>query len=240
MTEEYSNDPENISETKLPLPFLYRADSDLNEEELRGIAYGAALAFRNESILNDVETGMDVWQSRELLKDWWDISDVRALRDAIQSLEAGGQRIFFLAARAISKLPNEHRSAGIKAAFRGKEPDAEAVERLARYASNLAGYFANAEAPLRDELAGLDDITVWDIGRAINLVRWGTDAKFIERPIARQVIATLGRPLRARYSSWEALGKSYLLGRVMWAGYDPDDRADFAAYRALTDSAESP
>jgi hypothetical protein len=82
----------------------------------------------------------------------------------------------------------------------------------------------------------------YDLGRAVNMARWGLEAQFCDQATAERLIIEAGERCRPHYGSWAELSAGYALGRVLRldgqdsAGYD----SVLAAHRVLTDAADGP
>lgn len=61
------------------------------------------------------------------------------------------------------------------------------------------------------------DFLAWDFVRAAMLARAGASVGFLSEGEAEDFFLMIADELRAHYSSWEALGESFLLGRWYWS-----------------------
>jgi hypothetical protein len=82
----------------------------------------------------------------------------------------------------------------------------------------------------------------YDLGRAVNMARWGLEAQFCDQVTAERLIIEAGERCRWHYGSWAELSAGYALGRVLRlgeresAGYD----SVLAAHRVLTEAPDGP
>ncbi len=67
----------------------------------------------------------------------------------------------------------------------------------------------------RNDLAE-KNLLAWDYMRLINVARWSYSLGFITENEAWEDIDFAGRKLQQNYTSWDDLGRSYILGRTFW------------------------
>jgi hypothetical protein len=83
----------------------------------------------------------------------------------------------------------------------------------------------------------------YDLGRAVNMARWGREAHFCGQATAERLIIGAGERCRRHYGSWAALSAGYVLGRVL--RFDEErfgtwyDSA-LAAHRVLAEATDGP
>jgi uncharacterized protein YfiM (DUF2279 family) len=85
---------------------------------------------------------------------------------------------------------------------------------------------------------GEPSILSWDLGRAINLCRWGYDVQYLGKEEALKLIVDCAAQLAKTYDSWKELSGGYLLGFFFWSG-DEDEFEDLAQGQDLLLSHEA-
>ncbi|NUR57677.1 MAG: DUF1266 domain-containing protein [Catenulispora sp.] len=85
---------------------------------------------------------------------------------------------------------------------------------------------------------------VWDLGRAVNMARWGMQCGFCDRTTAEQIVLRAGQLCGEAYADWSELSAAYLLGRVIKMGRQGDPQQCYtetlATHGALMGSEVSP
>ncbi|RYZ72315.1 MAG: DUF1266 domain-containing protein [Proteobacteria bacterium] len=212
-----TDDP-TFDEESTPIHFIYAEETNLSPSALKALNLGAILGLQNESPINLVATGLNVWEAKQALDKWWGISDLESFRTTLAWLEKEGHRIYFSAARAIANLPRERVPEGVQAALRGKSATPELEEEITGFSNHIRDFLSVASPEAIELMMSTQDVTAWDIGRAINMIRWGCDANFFAEQVAVQMIERLGEKVYPRYGSWAEFGNAYLMGQVMWGG----------------------
>ncbi|NUP45926.1 MAG: DUF1266 domain-containing protein [Catenulispora sp.] len=100
----------------------------------------------------------------------------------------------------------------------------------------------------RDNVLPADGVVwtqaVWDLGRAVNMARWGMQCGYCDRPTAEQIVLRAGQLCAETYSNWHELSTAYLLGRVIKMGRQDDVQACYAeslkTHLALANAETSP
>lgn len=107
------------------------------------------------------------------------------------------------------------------------------ISRFAHEAGLITRYEARFRA---DGLLPFDGISTsvvgYDLGRVVNMARWGFGARFCDLRTAETIIVRAGRLARQRYASWPDFGAGYALGLVL--------RLDDERYGHLYDSVLGP
>ncbi len=67
----------------------------------------------------------------------------------------------------------------------------------------------------REELHSLG-ISAWDLGRAAQLVRWGTVAGYLNLSEGWELLSAVESSAKSLFSSWKEYGRSYVLGAEYW------------------------
>jgi hypothetical protein len=84
-----------------------------------------------------------------------------------------------------------------------------AIERVVRYEQRF-----RADGLLR-EGGFVSSLLAYDLGRAVNMARWGLKLRFIGEEQAREYVLRAGKQAFGRYTSWADLSAGYSLGRVL-------------------------
>ncbi|GAA3580409.1 DUF1266 domain-containing protein [Amycolatopsis ultiminotia] len=155
------------------------------------------------------------------LHDWWGISDAAGWRTAVDGLlgenravTPGGLALVLRArsgadldplawVRLVSTWCAEHELAGQEDLL------AAAVRRNVRYEQRLR---ADGVLP-PDGAAG--STLGWDLGRAVELVRWGLAVGHCDALTAELLVLEAGSLARRYHESWAELSAGYVLGRVL-------------------------
>lgn len=172
----------------------------LSTEQLWAIAAGANLAKLNWSSLRSLATRKLPSTNRHILRNSWSVTDAASLRSTMAWLVQEGHRTAFRETYLALSSGNGHRL-----------PGGGAEEPVVRFI--LANYprFKNG------------DLLAWDLGRLINVARFGFSAGYLPEGEAWEVILTAASHLLAEYASWDELSDNYLLGFSYWQkGAEPD------------------
>jgi hypothetical protein len=137
---------------------------------------------------------------REFLVPQWDIHSKTDLLDTLQWLENIGQTQDFN--RLVRKIH--------------ANPDADAAQLAKIYGLDErdgAGlhYLKALTVPL-----SLDMIKGYDLGRYVEMARWGYQAGYLDNEEAWDAILSVLPEIKRRFDSWEEFGKSFLVGRLFW------------------------
>lgn len=177
------------------------------------IAATAILATFNHEPLGTLSAGGDRQRQKQLLRDWWGISDRDDLLDALAWIDQGGHRKFF------SEL-----GAGVSKT---------SPEALKNVVSGLGSDEANSLRVAQQyyEKFGTQSITGWDYGRYISLCRWGVTVGYLSEDEAWPRVMHAAGILQRTFASWSEFGENYLVGREFWSLRQT--RKDGAAMRAV-------
>jgi hypothetical protein len=224
----FNDEPPVNPETDLPGPAA-----------LKAVACGANLAYLNLQYLNTLKTFRPADQIEAVLESDWSIGSPEALAETLEWLDAAGHRAYFDPLwKKLKSTPVAEWALAIENVallFPGEEPD-----QIQSYASNLVyGYDFLKTRGFFKEMAE-PSILSWDLGRSVNLCRWGHDAGFLSREDALQRILASARVLRKAYPSWRALSEGYLLGFAMWTRNDDELETLLVDHEKLLTHPKSP
>ena len=90
----------------------------------------------------------------------------------------------------------------------------------------------------QDVLQGVD-LTAWDLGRYVSLVRWGHHAGYLNEDKLWKMLDRTCSRLQQTYTSWEHFAEHYILGRFFWNG-KPEEQQMYFALEYLLDNEHSP
>jgi TPR repeat protein len=167
------------------------------EKQRWGVAASAMLTYVNGHDLFSL-TGLpdnavgSKWADK-ILSRWWDVNSRDELLDAMQTLKEKGHRMSYKAILAEYRKPPEERVWPTWNVGR--------IAFVVKYGESL----------------GDNALTGWDLARLISLARWGTARGYLTPEEAWNWIMPAAREIQNTYSSWEELGRSYLLGREFWS-----------------------
>ncbi len=219
-----------------------KEESDIQDEALlKDLAFGANLAFLNCEYLNTLETFKPYEQILASLEMDWGITNKAELTDMLDWLYSEGQRKLYNTIWAKLKgVPVAEWATKVEEAKLQLLTENGDYENIQESAMNIAigykilkkiGCFKTMKEP---------SILTWDLGRAINLVRWGYDVKFLTKTEASDLIRKFSSELKKEYDSWSSLSEGYLMGFMMWSG-DEEELADlYEDQQVLLTHAKSP
>lgn len=219
----------------------FKEESDITEESiLKGIASGCNLAFLNSEYLNTLSTFKAFPEILEMLEADWGVESRGDLLETLEWLENEGHKKYFnIIWENLKEVPNAEWSIqleGLPLNLLAQDED----DSINDYAENLIiGYQILKDLDCFKSIAS-PDILSWDLGRAINLVRWGYDVEFLTKDEAITLIQKYSEKLRNVYNSWESLSEGYLLGFIMWSGDEEELDALYDDHQVLLNHEKSP
>jgi hypothetical protein len=138
---------------------------------------------------------------RQLLSQWWGVSNRDQLLEMLSWLQFEGHRADFERLGRQVDAMNESQFKATEAALLG---DPEQLHSLQVVRQNY-------------RTLGHSGILAWDLVRYIALCRWGYLAEYLSQTEAWDHIMPAARRLQETFSSWEALQNDYLVGREFWS-----------------------
>jgi hypothetical protein len=161
-----------------------------------------------------------------LITSGWDINNRIDLLENLEWIEKGGHRSKFDGMGKYLQTLNPQEYKKVLKDYE-KNPNAQHKFKITKEYYRKLG---------RKSLLG------WDYSRYICICRWGYMAGYLSEEEAWKRIMPVAKMLQKTFSSWEDLGKNYIIGRQFWsykatqeAGYLFDD-----AYQRLLDMPTSP
>jgi ankyrin repeat protein len=210
--------------SSLPFDAASSSQPRSHAEEGRALAASAILSAFNHEPFDTLSSGGNVLGTRQMLQDWWSISNRDEFMKALDWIDQGGHRQLFSAlGERTSTLSSEELS---KVVSRLNSEDANSVMVAHRYYAKYA----------------TQSITAWDYARYINLCRWGVAAGYISEEDAWPRVVHAAQILQQSFSSWREFGENYLVGREFWSLRQTkvDGQAMRAMYQRLLDHPGSP
>ena len=146
----------------------------------------------------------------------WGITTREELLEMLDSMENDGHAASFL---EIKDIIYEISGAG---------SESEVTAILKKYEWNQAKY--NRFIYVINNWDKYYNLTLkaWDLGRNINLCRWGYTVGFITEDEAWEKIFHNAKLIQPLYNSWEEYGYDYFMGRVFWASGFGEEEEYFA------------
>ncbi|MEC5142392.1 DUF1266 domain-containing protein [Chitinophaga sp. 212800010-3] len=204
-----------------------------------GIACGADTALVNRHYLNQLATGKDAAESRQLLAEWWEIHHREELLDMLHWLKECGHRIEFdVIWQAINLVSVRESKAFLKEYIVNNE--LEEVVVMERWRNTREALELFREKQLTGEHLQ-PEMLIWDFARIINLSRLGYDAGYITAEEAAAYITGCVPSIKRTYTSWKHLSVSYQFARCIWNGAEAGSFESLAAnMELLLTAADSP
>jgi hypothetical protein len=155
----------------------------------------------------------------------WGITTREELLETLDSMENGGHAASF---REIKEIINEiidlRDESEVRSILMKYEWNQAKINRFNYVAANWDKYQNST-------------LKAWDLGRNINLCRWGYTVGFITEDEAWEKIFHYAKLIQPLYNSWEEYGYDYFMGRVFWASSFGEEEEYFAStepvYRRL-------
>ncbi len=208
---------------------IREGDNRLTPKQNRLLAYGAPLSLYNGDYVDSLESTSDTDTLKEMLEEWWEVTDRQT------------------ALETISWLLNEGQHAGADPALaeirkRGLEDIAE--EEKADEDSKIGDAFTIAEFVTEVNESSVEELpqTVlgWDLVRAVNMARWTFICGYISEEEMWETIKTTATTAKYTFNSWEEYGKSFAVGRGVWRGDTDDYETADEVVQTLLHKEESP
>ncbi|KAJ52368.1 hypothetical protein BD780_001197 [Clostridium tetanomorphum] len=212
---------------------LIKAPEKYTKEQLHwGYAVGAILAEYNDQEIDllggSARDEESIEESREGLSEWWGIEDRDDLLDTIEELKNGlHNKIFMDIKNRIDHLNDEEFKEEMNS-FPNPEHKRD-LEVIRKYSKEV----------------GQVGILGWDLSRLISITGWGYISGYLDYNEANDIIMETARVVQRKFSSWEQIGKNYLIGYEYWSGDSPKDITGGLfmrnqIYKCLIKDSESP
>lgn len=163
---------------------------------------------------------------QKLLREWWDVHNRDDLLGTFTWIENGGHRRGFdeLAKVLAKATPDQLKN--IQEQIAGDNQRSNSVAIVLKY---------------KDEL-GAKSLAGWDYSRYVALCGWGYLCGYLSEDEAWQRIMPVARMLQKKFSSWDELGRNYIIGREFWSWKHTQDfgGTTLQSYKRLTTEPDSP
>lgn len=190
-------------------------DGKLNARQLRLLAFGAPLLVYNDEHVDTLDCEIDTDTLRTQLKDWWEVTDRDSTFEIVAWLLKEGHH-----AEADEALKLLHEKGLENLPETDDEPDEDdegskqADVRLI-VKSMLENAYCTEKSVPKTAIA-------WDLVRIVNLGRWAYVCGYLAEDEMWEITQQAADTAAQHFTSWEAYGLSFVLGRGVWHG-DPDD-----------------
>ena len=190
---------------------IRKGDNTLTPEQKRLLAYGAPLFVYNEDNVDSLENTADTETIREMLEEWWEVTDGESARETIAWLLDEGQHA------ASDPALQEIRRRGLEAITEEEKADEDnKIGDAFTIAEFVMGVNETTEEDLPETVLG------WDLVRAVNMARWAFQCNYIDEDEMWKHIQIAVDRAKHTFTSWEEYGNSFDVGRGIWRG-DTDD-----------------
>jgi hypothetical protein len=154
---------------------------------------------------------------RQLLSQWWNVSNRGQLLDTLRWLQFEGHRAYFDELGRQVDAMNEAQFIATEAGLAGDPQQLHRVQLVRQ--NHLA--------------LGQPGILAWDLVRYIALCRWGYVAGYLSSTEAWDYIMPAARRLQETFGSWQALQNNYMIGREFWSLQQTQENGE--RYRVISD-----
>lgn len=188
-----------------------KGDGKLTAEQRHFLAFGAPICVYNGDYMDSIESTTDADTLKDILKEWWEVTDKKTAWETIDWLLNEGQHAD--ADPALAEILKR----GMDGISEEEKADAE---------SKMEDVYTIAEFMLEVNDASIDALpeTVlgWDLVRAVNVARWAFLCGYLTEQEMWQAIQVTADMAKKTFHSWEEYGLSFVIGRGVWKG-DTDD-----------------
>jgi hypothetical protein len=191
--------------------FEFAEKPSINKSYQWAVACGADLAHARADILNDLSTGGDKADMKEMMAEAWGIKTKKDFTAMADSLLAGRHSVAY------------HQLA------EGKD-----VEDFEEEKENLkeAKKIFKKDNLISDKIPNM---LIWDLGRLVNICRFCFDAGYADRKTALSYIKEAALLIKKQYKSWKELSIGYQFGRAVWGGLEEYDELKEGMEQLLTE-----
>lgn len=200
---------------------------NLSEEQLCLLAYGAPLCVYNGDYVDSVESTTDAETLKEMLEEWWEVTDPKSASETVAWLLHAGQH------EAADPALAEILKRGVEDISEAERCDEE---------DKIGDVCTIAEFVLETKEASSDilpkTIIAWDLVRAVNVARWAFLCGYMAESEMWRIAQTVADKAKKTFDSWEEYGSSFAVGRGVWQGNTEDyETADEVVQTLLEDEA---
>jgi hypothetical protein len=198
----------------------FRIKGDATTPEAKKILVGAMYSDQQGAYLNTLETGIDDAKRNTILGEWWGITDTESAESKLDYLRDEGFGFYFPAVyKALLISDDDERKEIIITAATSQEMAQKAYSQTHNLLDSIETL---QKEKVIETVSDIEKYGVlgWDAGRLTFIARLCCDARYIDSEQALQYIDAAYRKAQRAFDSWEALSKSYIIGRAMWGGGD--------------------
>lgn len=206
-----------------------KADGKLTPEQNRLLAFGAPLCVYNDDYVDSLESTTDAETLKEMLEEWWGVTDKKTVLEIIDWLLNEGQH-----ANADLAL-TEIKKRGLDAITEEEKGDEDSK---IGDAFTIAEFVTDVNESTVEELPGT--VLGWDLVRAVNVARWAYLCDYINENEMWKKIEAIVDIAKKTFNSWEEYGLSFAVGRGVWRGDTDDYETADEVIAALSRQEESP
>jgi hypothetical protein len=176
--------------------FEFAKNPSISKSYQWGIACGADLIHLRGEVINDLSAGADRDVCLITLSEQWGINSTDEFIEMAESLKAGRHSKVYRAIAMGQPVP-------------GYDDIADSIEKAKLFFT-------------RDGLIGrsIPNMTIWDLGRLVNISRFAFDASLIDRETALGYVKHVALEVQKEYGSWREVSIGYQFGRAVWGGID--------------------
>ncbi|MGL4608867.1 MAG: DUF1266 domain-containing protein [Trueperaceae bacterium] len=196
--------------------------STLSPEQYRKIALGAIYSEQQTAFINSLETGLGKGRIRELLAEWWGISNPAEAKTTLTYLQHKGFRFYFPTVLRAFDAPEHQQETIIASSFDNREDASKAWSQLQHLKETLDELKQDGVITQTAHVLKYGNVG-WDVGRLVFLARLCYDAGYISEGEAWSFIETANTLAQKTFRSWGDYAKSYVIGRAMWGGKQFDN-----------------
>ena len=197
----------------------------LTKEEERLLAYGAPLLVYNGENVNAIESEYDADSVRDILKNWWDVTDKSSALETYKWLMTEGH----------------HAAADEVLAFclkNGFDCETDEEDETMENVKYIADYMV-VRGYCTDKVM-VSTAYAWDLVRATNIARWGYLSGYFTMDEMYRLMSEVAETVKKTFSSWEDYGRSFAFGRGIWQGDENDCETAWEVVQALLTNENSP
>ena len=220
--------------------FLMDENSSLSKEQQRKMLLGAVYAVIDKGYLNTIKTGLEKEEREDRLEKDWNICTHDSAVDALNGLKVActkdyspniGEAFKLKEQKAIEKYlrdtfvnPNDAKAC------------AKQIERAFKHIGNLV-----KEGIVRDE-AKFSRIggVAFEATRLVAIARMCAESKYISEQEMWEYVDFADEQAHKSLTSWEAYGKSYVIGDCLWGADSYDLGQSSKIIRKLINDPKSP
>ena len=213
--------------------------STLTAEQYKKVSLGAIYSEQQTAYINSLETGMAKGDLREILENWWGISNRGEALETLSYLSVKGFRFYLPTVFKAYNSPQAAQSDMILSQFAEREDVEKAFSQLKHLAETMDELTAGGIITGKNDILKYGTIG-WDCGRLVFVTRLCFDAGYINEQEAWAHIDSAYALARNTFRGWDTYAKSYIIGRSLWGGKDAYNTGIMSIARYLLEMPESP